>query len=128
MDSYMNLSDADMDVDISLEEKSDDYSNNLLDQLKQMNKKFRLSCNQVVILNNEIEYLQNRYDKAVEDHRRSFRYFLRLKIATLEGVRNMIYEYACRRADQLDTMHEQLLRDGIIEEELDLSDLQDDDY
>ena len=38
MDSYMNLSDADMDVDISLEEKSDDYSNNLLDQLKQMNK------------------------------------------------------------------------------------------
>ena len=117
----MNLTDIDMDVDSTL-----DYGNSLLDQLKQMNKKFRLSCNQVVLLNNEIEYLQNRYDSAVADQRRSFRYFLRLKIATLEGVRNMIYEYACRRADQLDAMHEQLLREGIIEEELDLSDLQDD--
>jgi hypothetical protein len=37
----------------------------------------------------------------------------------------MIYEYACRRADQLDAMHEKLLRGGIIQEELDLSDLED---
>lgn len=123
MDTQKNFIDAEMDVDMM----DEDYSSSLLDKLKQMNKKFRHSCNQVVILNNEIEYLQNRYDVAVADHRRSFRYFLRLKIATLEGVRNMIYEYACRHADQLDALHEQLLRDGIIEEELDLSDLENDD-
>lgn len=127
MDHYLNNRDvcvADMEVDDSFD--AVDHGNKLLDELKQMNKKFRLSCNQVVLLNNEIEYMQNRYDKAVESQRRSFRYFLRLKIATLEGVRNMIYEYACRRADQLDAMHEQLLREGIIEQELDLSDLEDD--
>lgn len=124
MESLLNISDYDMDVDECT--KVAKPAINLLDELKQMNKKFRLSCNQVVLLNNEIEYLQLRYDQAVGEHSRSFRYFLRLKIATLEGVRNMIYEYACRRADQLDAMHEKLLRDGIIQEELDLSDLEDD--
>lgn len=128
MDYYLNnqdVADVNMDVDQSFEENTTDYGDKLLDQLKQMNKKFRLCCSQVVLLNNEIEYLQNRYDQAVADQRRSFRYFLRLKIATMEGVRNMLYEYACRRADQLDAMHEQLLREGIIENELDLSDLDD---
>lgn len=123
MDISKNIIEADMDVDMA----SEDYTSHLLDKLKQMNKKFRLSCNQVVILNNEIEYLQNRYDMAVAAQNRSFRYFLRLKIATLEGVRNMIYEYACRHADQLDAMHERLLMDGIIEEELDLSNLDNDE-
>lgn len=123
MDISKNIIEADMDVDMA----SEDYTSHLLDKLKQMNKKFRLSCNQVVILNNEIEYLQNRYDMAVAAQNRSFRYFLRLQIATLEGVRNMIYEYACRHADQLDAMHERLLMDGIIEEELDLSNLDNDE-
>lgn len=109
-----------MEIDIT------EYGKNLLDELKQMNKKFRLACSQVVLLNNEIEHMQNRYDVAVSDDRRSFRYFLRLKLITLEGVRDMMYEYACRRADQLDAMHEELLMKGIIEEELTLSDLQDD--
>lgn len=122
-----DIMDVDMSFDKSMNESIGEEGNNLLDQLKQMNKKFRMSCNQVVLLNNEIEYLQIRYDQSVADHRRSFRYFLRLKIATLEGVRNMLYEYACRRADQLDAMHEQLLRDGVIEHELDLSDLDDSD-
>jgi len=122
-----DIMDVDMSIDKSMNESIGEEGHNLLDQLKQMNKKFRLSCNQVVLLNNEIEYLQIRYDQSVADHRRSFRYFLRLKIATLEGVRNMLYEYACRRADQLDAMHEQLLRDGVIEHELDLSDLDDND-
>lgn len=104
-----------------------DYGQNLLDQLKQLNKKFRLSCNQVVLLNNEIEYMQNRYDRAVSEKRRSFRYFLRLQIATLEGVRNMFYEYACRKADTLDSMHQNLLNQGVIQEELNLSDLDNDE-
>ena len=88
--SNEDIMDVDMSVDKNMDESIGEDGNNLLDQLKQMNKKFRLSCNQVVLLNNEIEYLQIRYDKSVADQRRSFRYFLRLKIATLEGVRNML--------------------------------------
>ena len=120
-EEFMDLTDSDMEYD----DITIDRDNNLLDQLKQLNKKFRLSCDQVVLMNNEIEYMQNRYDRAVEVSRRSFRYFLRLKIATMEGIRNMFYEYACRKADELDALHEQLLQEGIIEEELDLAQLND---
>ena len=96
----------------------------LLTQLIVLNKKFRLSCKQVVLLNNSVEHLQHRYDSAVTATNRTFRYFLRLRLATLEGIRNMYYEYACRKADELDAMHERLLSEGIIEQELDLSDLE----
>ena len=105
-----------------------EYGNIIFRELKKINKKFRLACSQVVLLNNEIEYMQNRYDVAVSEDSHSFRYFLRLKISTLEGVRDMMYEYAGRRADQIDAMHEELLTEGIIDEELNFSDLEDDNW
>ena len=92
-----------------------------------MNKKFRLACKQVVLMNNEIEYIQNRYDRAVDSGNRSFRYFLRLKIATLEGIRNLFYDYASQNAEKLDALHLKLLREGVIEEELDLDALDNED-
>ena len=103
-----------------------EYGNIIFRELKKINKKFRLACSQVVLLNNEIEYMQYRYDVAVSEDSHSFRYFLRLKISTLEGVRDMMYEYAGRRADQIDAIHEELLTEGIIDEELNFSDLEDD--
>ena len=121
MDSSLDTTDSDFLTN------NDDYGQNLLNQIKQMNKKFRLACKQVVLMNNEIEYLQNRYDRAVQQSNRSYRYFLRLKIATIEGIRNMFYDYASQHADKLDALHEQLLTEGIIEEELDLDALDDED-
>lgn len=93
----------------------------LIDQLKQKNRKFRLACNQVVLLNNEIEYQHNRYDLAVQDMRRSLRFYLRLNIAICEETRNMFSEYVHRKADELDALHGRLVRDGVLQEELDLS-------
>ena len=123
----MELSDYESEMESSFDRSDlsdagsdEDYGEQLLCSLKQMNKKFRLACKQVVLMNNEIEYLQNRYDRAVDCCNRSFRYFLRLKIATLEGIRNMFYDYASQNADKLDALHVKLLREGIIEEELDL--------
>ena len=116
------------DLSDECDDNSDeDYGEKLLCSLKQINKKFRLACKQVVLMNNEIEYLQNRYDRAVDCSSRSFRYFLRLKIATLEGIRNMFYDYASQHADKVDALHEKLLREGIIEEELDLEALDDEE-
>ena len=116
--SGSDFSDADID---------EDYGEQLLCNLKQMNKKFRLACKQVVLMNNEIEHIQSRYDRAVSSGHRSFRYFLRLKIATLEGIRNLFYDYASQHADKLDALHLKLLREGIIEEELNLEALADED-
>ena len=132
MESDMELYDYDNKMDSSFDTSDSDdladdadYGENLLSQLKQMNKKFKLACKQVVLMNNEIEYLQNRYDRAVQQSRRNYRYFLRLKIATIEGIRDMFYAYASQHADKLDALHEQLLSEGIIEEELDLDALND---
>ena len=130
MSQMMDFSDYESDLDNSLDSsgpeccdvdtEEDFCGEQLLCSLKQMNRKFRLACKQVVLINNEIEYLQNRYDRAVDSGSRSFRYFLRLKIATMEGIRNMFYDYASQHADKLDALHLKLLREGVIEEELDL--------
>ena len=73
-------------------------------EIRHVNKKFRIACAQLVQLNNLIEELEARYNRANRDNRRSFRYSLRLRLCTLEGVRNMIYEWASERADELEDM------------------------
>lgn len=89
---------------------------NLGIQMRQLDRKFRRACRQIVILNNKIEGLQSRYDRAYKVNRRSFRYGLRLQLATTEGMRNMYYEYACRRADELETIQDKLVQAGILSE------------
>ena len=101
-------------------------SEELLSRMRTLNKKFKNACNQVILLNNQIEHLQVRYDRAVQCNKRSYRYFLRLRLATLEGIRNMFYEYACRRADQLDEMQDQLVQEGVIDSDYDMDDVESD--
>jgi len=66
------------------------------------------------MLNRSIEEIQVRYDRAFSSGRRSFRYSHRLKLATYEGMRNMYYEYACQRADELEKMQDVLIQNGLI--------------
>ncbi|VDI40954.1 Hypothetical predicted protein [Mytilus galloprovincialis] len=71
--------------------------------------KFKRSCEHIVLLNQKLDDLQVRYDKAKAEDRRSFRYPLRLKIAVVDGVRNMYYEYAMREAEKIATIKGKLL-------------------
>ena len=68
-------------------------------ELYETESRFRRACEQIILLNNSLEDLQLRYDKARVDNHKSFRYNLRLKMATVEGVRNSYYEYACWKAE-----------------------------
>ncbi|ELT88147.1 hypothetical protein CAPTEDRAFT_195377 [Capitella teleta] len=86
----------------------------LIAQMQELDKKFRKACQQIVLLNIQIEGLQVRYDRAYKANQRTFRYSLRLRLATLEGVRNMFYEYAYRRADELEALQDQLVELGVI--------------
>ena len=79
-----------------------------------MDTRFRRACGHIRVLNRKIEELQVRYDRALKQQRRSFRYTYRLQLATLEGTRNMFYEYACAKADVLEKMQEKLVRRGIV--------------
>ena len=84
---------------------------NLVDRIGGIDRKFRRACAQIVLLNNEIEALQTRYNRAMKRNRRSFRYSVRLRLATLEGIRNMFYEYASRMADELEELQERVVVD-----------------
>ena len=88
--------------------------NQMLDSFRMLDKKFRRACHHIRMLNRRIEDVQVRYDRAFSSGRRSFRYTHRLKLATYEGMRNMYYEYACRRADELEKMQDSLIQRGMI--------------
>ena len=70
----------------------------------QADKKFKAAQQQVLILDRCMEDLQVRYDRAAAENRRSYRYSLRLKICSVEGVRNMFCEYAMRQYDLLEEL------------------------
>ena len=77
-------------------------------QIHSTNRKFKRACQLIVLLNNKLEGLQNRYDRARRDDRRSFRYNVRLRLCTVEGARYMFYEYASQRADEMEDLQDQL--------------------
>ena len=73
-------------------------------KIRDLNRKFRKSCAQLILINNLIDETETRYNRSQSENRRSYRYILRLKLCTLEGVRNMFYEYAYAKADELEKM------------------------
>ena len=66
------------------------------------NKVFRRACSQVILLNHQIEAAKARYDRARAVKRLSFRYSNRLKLTSLEGVRNLVYEFACVKCEEIE--------------------------
>jgi len=72
--------------------------------IRGLDHRFRRSCEQITILNNMIEDMQSRFDCAVACRQRTFSYNIRLRLATLEGVRDMFHEYALTVADRLDRL------------------------
>lgn len=64
-------------------------------------RRFRTACSQIIHLNLKVKDMQGRYDRAKQENRRSFRYHLRLRLAVLEGVRNMYNDYAHEKANEI---------------------------
>jgi hypothetical protein len=71
-------------------------------------KHFKKACEQIVLLNNKILALQKGYKKAKEDDMRPFQYNMQLRLAVVEGVRNMYYDYAYNTADQVAQLRKEL--------------------
>ena len=57
-------------------------------------KKFLLCCQQIVLVDQKLDSLQVRYKRVNKNNDRSARYSIRLQIATMEGMRNIYYQYA----------------------------------
>ena len=79
-------------------------------QFTQINQRFVHACRQVTLVNNEIEALNVRYERAESNNERAFSYSQRLRLIVLENTQAMFYEYATACSDRLASLHEELLR------------------
>lgn len=62
---------------------------------------FRRACDQIVLVNVKLRACSVRYRRAKATNMKSFRYPLRLRLAVVEGVRNMYYDYATQKAQEI---------------------------
>ena len=83
-----------------------DFSS-LLSDFDHQNKKFELSCKQLLPLTNQILCLKSRLDRAECNNHRLFADLLRLRLAALEGFRGQLHQYSIDLADRLDEMEGQ---------------------
>ena len=73
---------------------------------EEMKRKFKISCDQVVLLNNQVEDIERRLELAKINGNKTFCYILDLKLSTLAGVRCVMHQYCQRLADRLNFRHE----------------------
>lgn len=86
-------------------------------QLASMEKRFLLCCQQITLVDQRLDSLQIRYIRASKDQNRSLRYSLRLQIATVEGIRNIFYQYAKSKGAEIAK-----LRRDLFDEDVDIHD------
>ena len=90
-------------------------------------RKFKKACEQILQLNHKMDDMQFRYTKAKQANHRSFRYNLRLRLAVIEGLRNMYYDYAHHKAEAVADLRRELFGEEveIISEEMSDSEMED---
>ena len=81
----------------------------LRDDLDAAESLFRRACEQVLILNKQVENQTRRYKEGEESGNKPLCYQLRLRISVLEGVRNMFYEYAAQKANVITELQHHIL-------------------
>lgn len=67
-------------------------------------RRFRRACEQIVQLNYRLAAAEKRYTRAKREERRTFRYTLRLRIAVIDGLRDVYYQYAHQKAKDVEEL------------------------
>ena len=80
-------------------------------------RQFRRACEQVLILNKEVEHLTKRYETATKIGNKALRDQLRLRISVAEGVRNMFYEFADHKATVITQLQRLILATDVIDDD-----------
>jgi hypothetical protein len=70
------------------------------DRIAVAERRFRGACEQIVHLNNRLSGLERRYAKSKREQQRTFRYSLRFRIAVVDGLRDVYYEFAHKQAKE----------------------------
>lgn len=95
----------------------------LVAQIRHAEHRFKKASRQVSLLNDKIASTRLRYDRACRDTRKMFARKRSMQLTTYEGVRQMYYEYAAQRCEEIqqlcDTLWEVagLEYDDVVEDE-----------
>lgn len=90
-----------------------DVLNPKFSALQRAQEKFRKACIQINVLNKQLDDLTDRYSKAKSDNFLCLSYNLRLKLAVIEGVRNMYYDYAYMKAEKVAELRHELFGETV---------------
>ena len=82
-----------------------------VNKIRQLDRQFRRACQQVELLDSRILDLKQRHKRACRDQRRGFRSVSRLRMASYQGVRDMMYTYAEKKCEEIAELHRQLVAD-----------------
>ena len=80
----------------------------LIKKIQHVDRKFRRARKQILVLNSRIESLIVRYHRYDKQGKKAFRCATRLQVTTVEGVRNMFFEYARLQCQDMDDLQMQL--------------------
>ena len=80
----------------------------LYSKLQDAENRTQKACQQMLLLSDKLQYLKDRYEAAVSDNIRSYRYPLRMRIIVLEGVINMYYMYTTEKHREAEELRCQL--------------------
>ena len=84
-----------------------------LADLQDAETKFRRACDQILLLNKQMDDFKDKYSQAKNDNYRGFRYNLRLKLSVIEDVRNMYYDCAYMKAEKVAALRQNLFGEEI---------------
>ena len=80
----------------------------LLSDIRAKNRVFRKACAQVVLLNLRIEDAKTHYLRARATGNLAFRYSYRMKLTSLEGVRDALYDFAVVKCEEIEALQARL--------------------
>jgi len=91
-------------------------SRDLIFRIRDTEKKFRVSCTQLVLINNLSDEILKRHRQVDMVQRKpAFRHITQLKLWTLDGIQNMFQAYAHEKADRLEYLQRALYKkSGIV--------------
>ena len=84
-----------------------------IELLRVTETKMNRACNNVILLNDKIVHLSRHYHRARAANHKAFRYTNRVKLAVYEGVRNVFYEYARDRAEDIAELRRELFNQHV---------------
>lgn len=88
-----------MEIQVEMPVADAEIFNNKMAELQKAETFFRKACHSVNLLDQKLDLLTCRYQRA--ENQKGFRYNLRLQLATLEGMRASYYEYACLKGQTI---------------------------